>query len=579
MIYSMGRGRRAAPWSGRGGALRDGGDAGAGARDDDGPDGRMASACDARRTLRRARAAPGASFGFLFRWAEETPDDPDAETRLASLAQAMAEDECVPWRAGSGLPAIVPIFGQLLEHDLTAMADARTTAGRSPEAAPLRPRARDEIERSLVNLRDGTLELESLYGVDAVEGPLAEKLARLSREPGAPARLRLDTPAPSARGRMPLPLDRGADLPRLGRALSEDPREGITEAEIMALPRRVRRSFLRDGAVNPARALIGDLRNDGSLPLAQLHVALARFHNRVVDELVDRGATPPERLFEAARAEVRRHVQWLALNRWLPRLCDAEALARVRRAGAPFYTEMRNGVHEPGQRRQPAALEWWAAAARFRIAMTPGETEWNRFHPRADQAFLWRSTGAAMADGRLPADRVADWSLLAGEPFSGGPRGARAIGTNISPDDRHAALFQGLALSTLRKGHALNLPPAQACAAELNMVYGDLVRPLSREALCGGHTGEAIRDGMDERTPLWFYILREAEVQRDGRGLGQLGSAILAESVIGMIASDPASIWRLRGADGKPWSPADGLRPGGIEIDDFDALLEAAELL
>ena len=167
-------------------------------------------------------------------------------------------------------------------------------------------------------------------------------------------------------------------------------------------------------------------------------------------------------------------------------------------------------------------------------------------------------------------------AMLVGER---GLRGARAIGTHIAPDERTAPLFQALALSTLRKGHALNLPSAQACVAELNTVYVDLVRPLSREALCGGHTGEAIRDGFEERTPLWFYILREAEVQRDGRGLGQLGSAILAESVIGMIASDPDSIWRRRGRHGLPWSPEDGLRPGGRVIDGFDALLEAAELL
>ena len=161
----------------------------------------------------------------------------------------------------------------------------------------------------------------------------------------------------------------------------------------------------------------------------------------------------------------------------------------------------------------------------------------------------------------------------------GGLRGARAIGSHIAPDERLARPFQDLALATLRKGHALNLPPAQACAGELNRVYADLVRPLSREALCGGHTGEAIRDGFEERTPLWFYILREAEVQREGRGLGQLGSAILAESVIGMIATDPDSIWRSRGRHGLPWSPEDGIRPGGLVVDGFDALLEAAELL
>ena len=459
----------------------------------------MAAAQDARRTLRRARAAPGVSFGYLFRWAEDARDDPDADARLAALAAAMSEDECDPGRAASGLPLIVPLFGQFLEHDLAAAADVRTTSGRSPETGPLRPRARAEVERSLVNLRDGTLDLDSLYGVDAGEGPLAARIARLMREPGAEARLRLDLPAPSTLGRPEKPADRGR--------------------------------------------------------------------------------TPPEALFDAARREVRRHVQWLALNRWLPRLCDPAVLARVRRAGAPFYTEMRNGVRVAGQRRQPAPLEWWAAAARFRLPMIPADLPLNRFHPRAGLGLQHRSTGAGLSGGRLPADRVADWSLLAAEPAPGGPRGARAIGTHIAPDERHAPVFRDLALAILRKGHALNLPPAQACAAELNMVYVDLVRPLSRQGLLGGHTGEAVRDGFEERTPLWFYILREAEVQREGQGLGQLGSAILAEAIIGMIAADPDSIWRRRGRCGLPWSPEDGIRPGGRVVDGFEALLEAAELL
>ena len=90
----------------------------------------MAAAQDARRTLRRARAAPGVSFGYLFRWAEDARDDADADARLAALAAAMSEDECDPGRAASGLPLIVPLFGQFLEHDLAAAAEMKAFVGK-----------------------------------------------------------------------------------------------------------------------------------------------------------------------------------------------------------------------------------------------------------------------------------------------------------------------------------------------------------------------------------------------------------------------------------------------------------------
>ena len=37
--------------------------------------------------------------------------------------------------------------------------------------------------------------------------------------------------------------------------------------------------------------------------------------------------------------------------------------------------------------------------------------------------------------------------------------------------------------------------------------------------------------GMDDRTPLWFYILREADVFQDGERLGPVGARIVAETV------------------------------------------------
>ena len=50
--------------------------------------------------------------------------------------------------------------------------------------------------------------------------------------------------------------------------------------------------------------------------------------------------------------------------------------------------------------------------------------------------------------------------------------------------------------------------------------------------------------GLHEQTPLWYYILREAEVLgirkfRGGECLGPLGSRIVAEVLLGVMNADP----------------------------------------
>lgn len=47
--------------------------------------------------------------------------------------------------------------------------------------------------------------------------------------------------------------------------------------------------------------------------------------------------------------------------------------------------------------------------------------------------------------------------------------------------------------------------------------------------------------GFDRRTPLWFYILKEAQTHADGERLGEVGGRILAEALIGLLEGDPDS--------------------------------------
>ena len=71
------------------------------------------------------------------------------------------------------------------------------------------------------------------------------------------------------------------------------------------------------------------------------------------------------------------------------------------------------------------------------------------------------------------------------------------------------------------------------------------VEPLSRDEL-SQDSSENMKQALEqggffERTPLWFYVLKEAEVREGGERLGEVGSRLVAETVIGVLLNDPES--------------------------------------
>jgi hypothetical protein len=59
-------------------------------------------------------------------------------------------------------------------------------------------------------------------------------------------------------------------------------------------------------------------------------------------------------------------------------------------------------------------------------------------------------------------------------------------------------------------------------------------------------------------TPLFYYTLKEAELTQDGLRLGPVGGRIVAEVLIGLLRSDPASICRWKRAGNRRSRPAPG---------------------
>ncbi len=71
---------------------------------------------------------------------------------------------------------------------------------------------------------------------------------------------------------------------------------------------------------------------------------------------------------------------------------------------------------------------------------------------------------------------------------------------------------------------------------------------------------------MDQSTPLWYYILKEAEVLEQGLRMGPVGGRIVGEVFIGLLKADKDSYLTVN----KNWKPTlPSAKSGDFEITDL----------
>jgi hypothetical protein len=115
-----------------------------------------------------------------------------------------------------------------------------------------------------------------------------------------------------------------------------------------------------------------------------------------------------------------------------------------------------------------------------------------------------------------------------------------------------------LAQRNLLRQVTWELPSGQALASymDLPVLASNELRELSRYGNLK----------LDESTPLWYYILKEAEVMANGEHLGPLGARLVGEVMIGLLVVDPSSYLSLAPA----WKPTLPSRtPGDFRMVDF----------
>jgi hypothetical protein len=448
----------------------------------------------------------------------------------------VALNEREPEDENPAIPAGFTYFGQFLDHDITFDPVSSLDRFNDPDA--------------LQDFRTPRLDLDSVYGSGPADQPFLYEDDELHLLLGE------DKDFDGARKKRP-------DLPR------------------NSAPIR--------------RALLGDKRNDENVIVSQLHATFLRFHNKVVDTLRSRD-------FELCQQTVRWHYQWIVLHDFLPRIIGRETYERVI-VGRGEKPNIR--FYNPQGRYAFIPVEFSVAAYRYGHSMVRPSYSLNRIvtRPRpVEQPFNGKTAtfnripifslieGEPLANlngfRELPGFWPIDWAFFFdgiapdGEPPAGAvlPQPSYKLDTTLVdpltslPDHRHEPIKirRALAALNLLRGWRLGLPSGQAVARHMEMEAlsdeqlfdsEDADRKRARAALLTNHPGI-----FKNNAPLWFYILREAEIFGNSQHLGPVGGTIVAEVLAGLIREDRHSFL----AQWPKWRPTlPGAEPGHFTLADL----------
>ena len=402
-------------------------------------------------------------------------------------------------------------MGQFMDHDMTFDLTSRLGQATDPAASP--------------NSRTPAFDLDSVYGGGPQADPeLYEQVRRGDRS------------------------QRGIKFKVESGGLFEDlPRQGNT-------------------------AIIADPRNDENLVIAGLQAAFLLFHNKAVDlitsnevKLVDtrNRREEPDEVFRRARRLTTWHYQWMILHEFLPLFIGQEMVDSILAGGRKYYTpevgqipvEFQGAVFRFGHSmvRPSYRANFTSLSGQPFFGMIFDPAQENNPDPddlrggfRARRRFIGWQTFFDFGDGNMRPNKQIDTKIST--PLFDLP--LAAIATLNPPAEPPTSLPQ----RNLLRHITWRLPSGQSIAREMK------VPALSSEDL------KELKDfgnKLDESTPLWYYILKEAEIMEKGIHLGPVGGRIVGEVIIGLLQLDRDSYL----ADSPRWRPSLSQRSGQVTGD------------
>jgi hypothetical protein len=315
------------------------------------------------------------------------------------------------------------------------------------------------------------------------------------------------------------------------------------------------------------QAIIADPRNDENSIIAGIQAAMILAHNRIVDQLRSQGV-PANQQFAQARRLLTWHYHWIILNEFLPTVCGQSMVNTVLAPNGRRYYRP-----EPGPAFIP--VEFQGAAYRFGHSMVRPSYRLNLAGNNDGTAFfgmIFDPAGQGQADpvdlrgGARARRRFVGWQTF----FDFGGDQTQHVRPNKRIDTKISTPLFNLPLQTIASGD----PPTALAQRNLlrhftwSIPAGQLISQAMGYPLfhCPELTNIGNGVALETQTPLWYYVLAEAERTTDGRTLGQTGGRIVAEVFVGLIQLDPNSYLRLQPS----WRPTlPSTTPGGFKMVDL----------
>ncbi|MEO6719014.1 MAG: peroxidase family protein [Ferruginibacter sp.] len=277
-------------------------------------------------------------------------------------------------------------------------------------------------------------------------------------------------------------------------------------------------------------AYIFDARNDENQLILQIHILIMRLHNKLAEQFPAPDQNNPDevkKFYFKIKEEVLRTWQSFIWNEYLPTLV----------ADSPLKWAIDNLTQTATN---------FGMAHEFALAFRMGHSQLRPFYHLNPQntveLFEPRSNGETDLRGskQLTKEHTIDWPFFIDENLSN--QTSNKIDTKVTrkvfdlPDsaipDQNKQV-KNLPERNLLRSIQVGISSAEEIAQHFSLSGNQILTPEQIEPDAEKRALFTV-DG-NFKTPLWYYILKEAEIQNQGAQLGDLGGRIIAQQLLGGI--------------------------------------------